>query len=363
MRACRTFAVLTFIALATATAAAQFPPLSSYGLVDRGGILAADACPCIRDPFTVPQFVPSGYSNGPAALLESDTLRPQEKQMLALGYADDRANLQTMAAAALAGSGNDSFGVAMHLALQRLVSGKPNAEIEEQTSRWFHLAAQQGHDDSFVRLAYRYRHGLGAPKDDGAAAYWTYQGAIRGESLAMVAMGLTYASGRGVPQDWTAAFQWWQRAASKNALATRFMGDAYVCGLGVVRNYDRAVEAYADAVKRGEMSANIRLGDLYAAGCATGSEDAALKAYTAAADRGYPEAQVALSELLRLGRGTDPDAYSAYRLSRLAERRLPDGTLKTLASERARAAASLLSEFLIADADKMVDGMLTAARR
>jgi TPR repeat protein len=237
-----------------------------------------------------------------------------------------------MAAAALDGHANDSFAVAMHLALQGFVTGKADPKVEEQTSRWFHLAAQQDHHDAYVRLAYRYRHGRGAPKDDGAAAYWNHQGASRGEVQAMVALGLTYAAGRGVPQDWTAAFQWLHRAAPKSPLATRFVGDAYVCGLGVERDYDRAAAAYVDAAKRGEINASIRLGDLYAGGCIPGQDGAAIKAYMQAADYGYPEAQVTLSELLREGRGTDPDPYTAYRLARLAERRLPDGELRTLAA-------------------------------
>jgi TPR repeat protein len=355
----RSLVVLALIALSTATAAAQFPPLSTYKLVDAGTV-SVD-CPCIRNPFRVPEFVPEGYVTGPGAPLETDTLSRRGRENVARGYADDRAVLSSMATAGLAGSANDSFAVAMHLALQGYVTGKADPTIEEQTSRWFHLAAQQDHHDAYVRLAYRYRHGHGAPKDDGAAAYWNHQGASRGEVQAMVALGLTYAAGRGVPRDWTAAFQWLHRAAPKSALATRFVGDAYVCGLGVERNYDRAAAAYADAVKRGEINASIRLGDLYAGGCIAGQDAAAVKAYTQAADYGYPEAQVALSELLREGRGTDADPYGAYRLARLAERRLPDGDLKTLAAERARVAASLLSRFLIDDADKMVGGMLTAA--
>ena len=359
----RTLAVLTFFAVSTATAAAQFPPLSAYKLLDTGVVPVPEACPCIRDPFRVPEYVAEGWASGAAGPLETNALSRRLKADAARGYAAERARLPAMAAVGLAGSANDSFGVAMHLALQGYLTAKPDPAIEEETSRWFHLAAQQDHQDAYVRLAYRYRHGHGVPQDDGAAAYWTHQGASRGEILAMVGMGLTHATGRGVQQSWDAAFHWWQRAAATNALAARFVGDAYVCGLGVDRNYDRAVDTYVDAAKRGEISASIRLGDLYAGGCVSGPDDAAIKAYTAAADQGYPDAQVALSELLLQGRGTYPDPYTAYRLARLAERRLPEGELKAVASERARAAASFLSAFLIADADKMVNAMLTAAAR
>lgn len=359
----RAFVVLTFLAVATATASAQFPPLSAYRLLDTGAVSVAAMCACIREPFRVPEFVPTGYASGPAAPLETDTLSSRARQIAAMGGADDRAILHAKAAAGLAGSPGDSFGMAMDLALRGLLSDTIDAEIDKQASLWFQMAAYQGHHDAFVRLAYRFRHGRGVQQDDGAAAYWTHQGAIRRETLAMVGMGLTFASGRGVPQDWTAALHWWRRAAPTNALATRFIGDAYVCGLGVERNHERAVEAYLSAAKRGEISASVRLGDLYAGGCVADPDGAAIRAYTDAADHGYPDAQVALSELLREGRGTYPDSYRAYQLARLAERRLPDGELKTLAAERARAAADLLPEFLIRDADRMISGLLSAVGR
>jgi TPR repeat protein len=359
----RILTALILVVCSTAAAWAQFPPLSSYRLLDVGAVPVPEPCSCIEDPFRVPQFVPEPYVGGPAAPLEADVLSRRTRETVARTYASDRASLGTMAAAGLAGSSNDSFATAMHLALRSLLSRTPDVELEEETSRWYHLAAQQDHHDAYVRLAYRYRHGRGVPKDDGAAAYWTYQGASRGEILAMVAMGLTHAGGRGVPQDWTAAVKWWRDAAPRNPLAARFMGDAYTCGLGVERNYDRAVETYTDAAKRGEFTARIRLGDLYAGGCVAGPEDAAIKAYREAADHGSPHAQVALSRLLLEGRGTLADPYTAYQQARLAERRLPDGDLKTLAAERARAAASLLSKFLVADADKMIDALLTASAK
>ena len=358
---CRTLAILVFLVFPGATASAQFPPLSMYGLLDRGAVPLKEACPCIQDPFRVPQFVPAGYGSGPAAPLETDRLPPGPRKNLAREYAADRANLHASATAALAGSGGDSFGVAMHMALGELLVNAPDPSVAEQTSRWYHLAAQQDHHDAFVRLAYRYLHGRGVPKDDGAAAYWTHQGAVRGERLAMVAMGLTYATGRGVPQDWPTAVEWWRRTAPESAVATLFIGDAYVCGLGVQPSLDRAVEAYRDARTRGEISASIRLGDLYTGGCLAGPQDAAMKAYSHAAEHGYPDAQLALSELLREGRGTAPDAYRAYWFARMAERRLPEGELKTLAAQRAREAAVFLSELWIADAEKMVDSMLKAS--
>ena len=70
-------------------------------------------------------------------------------------------------------------------------------------------------------LAYRYRRGKGVEQNDTAAAFWFHQSAADGNNVAMIALGLIYAWGRGVPQDPPGAVRWWQKAQPTTPVASR----------------------------------------------------------------------------------------------------------------------------------------------
>lgn len=107
------------------------------------------------------------------------------------------------------------------------------------------------------------------------------------------------------------------------------------------------------------MMSSVQLGHMYAGGCtAPPSDDAALKAYQRAADEGYPEAQVALSQMYLDGHGVPAVPHQAYFWARLAELRLPAGTLQSEARRRAALAAKFLSAFEVGDADTFVKGVI-----
>jgi TPR repeat protein len=284
----------------------------------------------------------------------------EERKFAAARLTEERVWLPQRAEQGLAGEAIASHSVAMHLMFESAFLGE-DAARDQEVFRWFYQAAVQGHPDAFMFLAHRYARGLGVARDDVAAARWFRRAASNDNAISMTAKGLLHAAGRGVRQDWGAAFDWWQRARARQPLASRFAGDAYACGLGVEQNHERAVSAYKAAAEKGEVTSSIQLGHMYANGCAEGGPESALKMFERAADDGHPEAQIALSDMLRRGRGSDPNAYRAYFWASLAERRLPPGELKTLAARRAKEAAGLLSSFLIADADKMVDSMIASS--
>jgi TPR repeat protein len=251
----------------------------------------------------------------------------------------------------------------MELSIETSIAGS-NPTSEQEISRWFYLAASQGHSDAFRLLGHRYARGSGVQQDYAAAAYWFHRGASSGDGISMVALGLLYAAGRGVPQDWTAAARWWERAQTRTAIASRFVGDAYACGLGVTHDQARALAAYKAAAERGELSSSTQLGHMYSKGCAETPDDAAaVKAYERAAEEGSPEAQIALSELVRQGRGADPNPYRAYTWARLAELRLPAGELKNLATERVKAALRLMNPLAIPAQEAMVQDMVAGAAK
>ena len=338
-------------------AAAQAPPpeMTGYVLIDPGPVAAPASCSCISSPFTVPTLGPGwGYGDGPAA--PSTNAKPSNaaRKQQAERDAEERAHLARLAEDALAGNPNASIAVGYDLTI-----GTAVARNDKQAAGWFHLAARQGHPDAFLQLGYRYSHGVGVPQNDGTAAYWYGAGAAAGDRNAMIALGLLYAAGRGVEQDWAAAVHWWTEAKrGGNPLASRFMGDAYVCGVGVEQNHQRAMTEYRQAADAGDASSSVQLGHLYRFGCAAAEDGVMVAAYQSAAAAGDPEAQVALGALYLEGRGTHQSFYQAYMWSRLAERRLLPGPLRTAAAAGAAAAARLMSPAEIKDAERFVEGVL-----
>jgi TPR repeat protein len=106
------------------------------------------------------------------------------------------------------------------------------------------------------------------------------------------------------------------------------------------------------------MSSAIQLGHMHAGRCASPADDElAYKWYDLAAHQGYPEAQVALAFLLLQNRA-EGGPISAYMWAKLAELRLPDGQLRTLAAKRAAEAARRLSPPQIANTDVLIKNMI-----
>jgi TPR repeat protein len=303
----QSFAALTLIAILAAPLRGQAPSpeLRLDVLTDVGAVAAPSTCGCVTQPFKVVRIRPgSGYGGGPAA--------PDTDALPASNQGDDL-----------------------------------------EAAKWFLLAANQGQQKAFVQLGHRYLRGLGLEHSDEAAAYWFYQAATRGDTLGMIALGSLYAAGRGVPQDWKLAVSWWRKANHH-----RFIGDAYACGLGVARNNERAAREYQQGADDGDMSSAIQLGHMHAGRCASPANDElAYKWYDTAAHQGYPEAQVALASLVLQDRA-DGGPISAYMWARLAELRLANGALRTLAAKRAEEAARRLSPPQIANTDILVKNMI-----
>jgi TPR repeat protein len=299
-------AVAVVFAVAAGMNVAGAPPRglpSLYELVDAGAI-DAPACPCISSPFALPEFRP-----------------------------DSRFH----------------FGAASPAALEWTI---PERELLSSA-------------DAALFAGYRYRHGIGVRQSDEAAAYWYYESAVRGNNVAMVAVGLMYAAGSVVPQDFEAAAWWWQQALPTTPLASRLLGDASICGFGVRASPERAMAEYRRAAERGDPTGIIRFADMHVNGCGSPDDVIAVTWYRKAADEGYPEAQIALSDLIRSGRGVEmPDAAEAYHWARLAERRVPhDSPLRRRAADAARASARLMPGDAVTAADQMVEAVIANAAK
>ena len=349
-----TTAIAVACGLPAMPASAQPPPGEILGhvLTDVGTVPAPRSCGCVTSPFTVLTPRPGrGYGNGLAAPEGAAPASRFERKQQAAQIAEERANFRTHVKNAL--EGNPHEGVTLGMLFSE---GKTVKRNDEEAFRWFRLAARHGHPDAYVQLGHRYSRGLGVAQNDRGAAYWFYMAASAGDRRAMNALGGLYAAGRGVAQDWSAALYWWEKAET-----WRFVGDAYACGIVVEQDYERALSYYRKGAEAHDAASSIQAGHILAEGCAARIDDeAAHDAYKRAADDGYPEAQIGLSTLYLEGRGVPMSPYQAYMWARLAELRLPSGTLRRKAAANAAAAARLMPVPERADAEKFVKSVIAA---
>jgi TPR repeat protein len=352
-------AATLFLALAATTASAQPPPeTNAYRVIDVGPI-AVGACRCVAAPFTIPQGRPGwGYGSGPAAPADDAPPSKTDRTRTAQERAQERANLPALTEDARAGNPHASITVAHYLA-------QGTDRERAQAVDWFLLAAQQGHPDAPLALGYRYRHGLFVKQNDRAAAYWFHAGALHGNRVAMVALAMMYAAGRGLPQDWESAVAWLLRAGEGGTfpLASRFLGDAYACGLGVPPSFGSALAAYEAGAKAGDLGSMVQLARLHESGCGPVDETAAFEAYRKAAEQGEPEAQVAISEMYLQARGTGHAPNMAYFWARLADRRLEPGSLRDLAAARAALAARWLTAAQLEGEERVISALIAENTR
>lgn len=347
----RSLTALILIAILGARLDGQAPPpeLRFDVLTDVGPVPAPATCGCVTRPFTVLRMRPGwGYGTGPATLetdtppLAADRERQHEVDQDTLRSLDMNIN------DGLAGNSASSFGLGLELTI-----GAPLKRNDVEAAKWFLLSATAGHPDAAVQLGHRYHRGLGLEQNDEAAAYWFYRAAKGGAPLGMIALGSLYAAGRGVPQDWRLAVSWWREGKHH-----RFLGDAYACGLGVTQNTERAIREYEQGADQDDMGSVIQLGHMHAGKCAAAADDElAFTWYEKAAQRGYPEAQVALADLMLQNRA-DGGPLVALMWARLAELRLPNGELRTLAARHAAAAVRHLSPAQVAHTEAMVKSMI-----
>ena len=79
------------------------------------------------------------------------------------------------------------------------------------------LAADQGDAGAQWNLGLSYATGLGIPQDDAEAVRWYRLAADQGNATAQYNLGLMYASGQGVPQDDVEAHMWLNLAAAQSS--------------------------------------------------------------------------------------------------------------------------------------------------
>jgi TPR repeat protein len=103
--------------------------------------------------------------------------------------------------------------------------------------------AIKGDSEAQCRLGTCYLLGIGAAKDEVAAAAWHRKAADQGFADSQCFLGSHYADGRGVAKDEVEAVKWYRKAADQgDAGAQYFLGACYYGGRGVAKD---EVETYA----------------------------------------------------------------------------------------------------------------------
>jgi hypothetical protein len=85
-----------------------------------------------------------------------------------------------------------------------------------EATRWYRLAADQGHARAQCNLGIMYATGRGVPQDDAEAVRWYRLAADQGHADAQYNLGFRYANGLGIPQDYVQAHMWYSLAASRS---------------------------------------------------------------------------------------------------------------------------------------------------
>jgi TPR repeat protein len=139
------------------------------------------------------------------------------------------------------------------------------------------------------------------------------KGAVSGDPSSMVALGLRYDYGRGVPHDLSMALHWYRIAADKGyPPAEMILSQRYEIGRGVPQDGPLAVMWLRRSARHGYPPAEDALGDRYASGQGLRkSQSRALFWYFKAASKGYGESQDLLGEHYELGQGVPKNLEKA----------------------------------------------------
>jgi len=148
-----------------------------------------------------------------------------------------------------------------------------------------------------------------------------------GDVLAQFALGMMYATGRGVDQDDVQAVKWLRLAAEQgHTEAQDRLGDMYAAGRGVDQDEAEAVKWYRLAAEQGDEFAQFSLGEMVAAGRGVEQDDAeALKWFKLAAEQGHAPAQDRFVEIAAR-QGVAQDAVEAAKPPGLLAEREDENT-------------------------------------
>ncbi len=202
-------------------------------------------------------------------------------------------------------------------------NGKGVTEDQEESSRLYLKAAEQGDLRARLVTGFRYREGNGMPKNDVEALKWFRLAANQGDKIAQYMMGTCYLYGFGIPKDYVESAKWHKKSAENGyADSQKELGNLFFKGLGVNKDLVESMKWYRMAADQGDAKAQYIVGLKHAAGSGTEKNPAeALKWYLRAANQDYADAQHQLGESYAEGIGVTKDIDEAIKWYKKAAER------------------------------------------
>lgn len=262
-------------------------------------------------------------------------------------------------------AGPMSSGKSVLIASLLLVSacshgGTPEHSLASPTRASFVSAATERQDAAAMYvLGTLFSTGTGVARDDAAALRWFIRASRLGNADAMNAVGIAYATGRGVEApDLIKARRWFVRAANSGcAAAMNNIALAYYRGDGGAADYKQAARWYERAAAQGDASAMNVLATLYDDGKGVVEDHRkALALFEQSARLGHGLAMMNLGVAYARGEIVKQDNVLAFAwFGRALNAGLPDES-RAQAAEAMKALAQRLSPDELIDARRLIGG-------
>jgi TPR repeat protein len=129
---------------------------------------------------------------------------------------------------------------------------------------WLNRAAAAKDGGAMLRLGVLHQKGeAGFTPSNEEAMRWFRRGAELNDARCLLATGMMYVEGAGVPADSVEAVKWIRRSAERNDATAMFMlGVAYRQGEGVAKDLDAARDWFAKSLRMGYEPAREQLKQL-----------------------------------------------------------------------------------------------------
>lgn len=141
-------------------------------------------------------------------------------------------------------------------------NGRGVTRNDAEAEKWYRKAAEQGHMEAQILVAWHYDNG--PTKNYTEAARWYRKAAEQGHANAQNTLGTRYYDGRGVLQDYAEALKWFQKAAEQGSEVGQLnLASMYYEGNGVPQDYAEAAKWYLFSAEQGDQRGQFEIGMMY----------------------------------------------------------------------------------------------------
>ncbi|MBF0438649.1 MAG: sel1 repeat family protein [Magnetococcales bacterium] len=157
------------------------------------------------------------------------------------GFCDDSSDIVRLREKAEEGDANSQYS------LGNMYKGGRGGLYKDcrQAAYWYRKAADQNHLEAQINLGISYATGHGVPKDDGQALAWYRKAADQGHVGAQYILGVFYTTKSSNSDDDKKAVEWYRKAAEQGHTQAQYnLGVFYETGRGVPMDNKQAVSWY-----------------------------------------------------------------------------------------------------------------------